>query len=554
MSAAATPDQRAGIPTRLFCFLLVLLTLLINQTTVHWRQNLADSHLFAYYGWCVAQGAVPYIDIWDNKPPGIWWTNALGFALCGESLTAELLVCTAATTLTLTAFVGIASRAYHPSILPLACLTGCTLLAHLTWEGGANRTETFVLACESLAILCYLRWWRQRHWLWLILSGFAAGCAPLFKQSGLSAALACTLHLAASQLSGRLNRRTPSTTDPSGSRPPPPARWGCWLAAAGGFLAPPVLAGCVLAAQGALHQAWFAVGPFNRAYFDIADASWIRVDRAVRIFAEVLRPLTGLLLFAAAGAALMLLETSRRRISTDDRDRLAGLFWLWFLLAAYLACVGPGRRGHHFLPALAPLALLAPYPLELLSRPEGLWTELKSRPSRAVALVIFCYAVGLLLKDHLVQSANCWQQKATWYGLSYAQPPGFVLQAQKLRRLTSPADRIYVWGWSPGTYRYAYRLPTSRFATLEKVGQLRGKAQWILHAVQHDLQAHAPRVLVISPADLAGICTHPDDPFSRWLTANYIDTGPTGGMHLLLQKQPGNHHTARQPPEPCGGT
>jgi len=538
MSAAAFRGQRTNTATGLFCFLLILSTLVINQTAVHWRQNLADSHLFAYYGWCVAQGAVPYVDIWDNKPPAIWWVNGLGFFLCGDGLAGELLICTTALALGLAAFVGIAHCAYHPSILPAACLVGCTLLAHLTFEGGANRTETFVAACESLAIFCYLRWQRQRRCCWLALAGFAAGCAPLFKQSGLSAALACSLHLAASQFSALRQPRSLLAASSLRSQTCPPVALRHWLAAAGGFFAPLILAGCLLATQGALHDAWFATGPFNRVYFDIGDASWIRIDRAVRIFAEVLRPLAGVLLFAAAGIGLLLASAARRRSIVVNRESFVGLFWLWFLLAAYFACVGPGRRGHHFLPALAPLGLLALYPLEMLSRPEGLWARLLHRPSRAAVLVIFCYAVGLLMKDHLAQCARCWQQKTTWYGLSYAQPPGFIVQAEQVRRLTSPADRIYVWGWSPGTYRYAYRLPASRFATLEKVGQLRGTAQWILEGVQHDLKARTPRVVVISPADLRGIYAHRDDPFTRWLISTYTDTGPTGGMHLLVGKSP----------------
>ncbi len=44
-----------------------------------------DSGVFLYIGSRLLQGAVPYRDIWDHKPPLIYFLNALGLAFSGGS-------------------------------------------------------------------------------------------------------------------------------------------------------------------------------------------------------------------------------------------------------------------------------------------------------------------------------------------------------------------------------------------------------------------------------------------------------------------------------------
>jgi 4-amino-4-deoxy-L-arabinose transferase-like glycosyltransferase len=543
-----------GAAVGLLCTLFVALAVLVNQSAVHWRENVVDSHLFAYFGWCVGQGARPYLDVWDNKPPAIWWLNAAGFRLCGEGIGGELLISGAALAASLAAFIGIARRAYDPSVTVPAAILGAALLTHLRYECGANRTETFVVTCETLAIFAYVRWWRGGRTGWLVAAGLAAGLAPLFKQSGLAVAAAGALHLAWMQI--RWTRRSSATgrssatagatsaavAEPRHHRPD----WRPWVAAGAGLAVFPLAVALALFRTGALGAAWHAVSTFNRAYFDIGDASWLRVDRALGTYWEVLPPLAGLFALAAAGAAWSAWAcsragvSSRRRFRAEDSPALSagvsspvGLFWAWFLLAAYLACVGPGRRGHHFMPVLPALGLLALDPLHRLAVPAGLVAKLTARPTGALVLVLYAYVAAALVQGSLAEATACWRAKPHWYSLDYARPPPYQLQAAQVRRLAGPADTIYVWGWSPGTYRYAYRRPASRYATLEKLGQVGARAAFILDAARADLQAAPPRVLVISVKDLAGLRA---EPLGRWIDDTYADQGVVAGMHVLLRR------------------
>ena len=171
----------------LFAAAFLFAALLFNQSAVHWRADVNDSHYFAYCGWRIAHGAVPYLDVWDNKPPGAWWFNALAYRLFESDPWGEILICSAALLLTLLGFIAVARCIYHPSIWPVALLLASVLLTHIFYQCGANRTETFVAAAETLAVLGYLRWRRGGAWSWLALAGLSAGVAPLCKQAGIAA-------------------------------------------------------------------------------------------------------------------------------------------------------------------------------------------------------------------------------------------------------------------------------------------------------------------------------------------------------------------------------
>ncbi|HPP74756.1 MAG TPA: hypothetical protein PLU88_06495, partial [Armatimonadota bacterium] len=45
-----------------------------------------DSGLFAYGGWRILHGALPYTDFFDNKLPGVFYINALAIQLFGPTI------------------------------------------------------------------------------------------------------------------------------------------------------------------------------------------------------------------------------------------------------------------------------------------------------------------------------------------------------------------------------------------------------------------------------------------------------------------------------------
>jgi hypothetical protein len=45
-----------------------------------------DSGVFLYVGWRLINGDIPYKDVWDHKPPLIYFVDAFGLTLTPDSL------------------------------------------------------------------------------------------------------------------------------------------------------------------------------------------------------------------------------------------------------------------------------------------------------------------------------------------------------------------------------------------------------------------------------------------------------------------------------------
>ena len=180
--------------------------------------------------------------------------------------------------------------------------------------------------------------------------------------------------------------------------------------------------------------------------------------------------------------------------------------------------------------------LLALLPIDRLANRRGLTAAV--RPSFAVVLVVFSMLLIHLATDAAPLLRRCWNLKPTWHSLQRNSPEHGALRAARIAELTRPNDTIYVWGWDPSTYHYAYRKSPSRFATFEKLGQVAAHAQFIVDGAIADIMRSPPAVFVISTGDLAAMRALPNDRFGQWVSRNYVDDGVIGGMHLLAQSPP----------------
>lgn len=528
--------------------------------------------MFGYFGWLTAQGGRPYLDFWDNKPPGIWWLNAAAFRILGEGIVGELVICGAAVGASLFAFRAAAITTWGRWSAWPAVFIGGLLLTHGRFECGLNRTETFVIAFESIAIACFLqsRVATNRRG-WLAIAGFTAGTAPLFKQAGAAAGAACVIGLTMDVwLAARRERQARLTASARDVRQSA-IRQSCadiaWFAVAA--LVPPFTAIVALWNQGALAAAYFAVAEFNRAYFAVHDASWVNLGGATKLFwVTAIVPLSWPLSMIALGAAfsVMILLRGKRAEANPDLSipeaaatshsipnaRLTALaasgpgiqpdarnvatLAIWGALAYYLATVGPGRQAYHFAPALPAIGLLALWPMRMLITQNSLRNTLARRPSAAATIVIYFTGYASLVMSTLAAAQLAWEEKPHWYALQRATPTGYERQADVIRQLCPPDETIYVWGWDPGAYRFAYRRVASRFATLEKGSHVGELARFILDGAMHDLREHPPRLFMIAERDWAGLRAGPDADFAKWIGEQYREIAVIDGMIIFIRE------------------
>ena len=151
--------------------LLIVPMIGLSQFIAYWRTDVVDDQMFGYFGWRIADGATVYVDVWDNKPPGIYWINAVGMLVGGGSYFGVIAMCVVALVAAHTCFFCIGASLYYRGAATFATVLLCFYLTHGYYTGGTNRTETFLVACELGAVLFYMRGWaRDRWWKW-----YAAG-------------------------------------------------------------------------------------------------------------------------------------------------------------------------------------------------------------------------------------------------------------------------------------------------------------------------------------------------------------------------------------------
>jgi len=139
-----------------------------------------DSSLFLYVARRVQEGGLPYRDVWDHKPPLIYYLDVIGLVLDDRGLPGIALVEFAA--LFIAAVVGF--WALHRELGALPALFGViawTTAIALMLDGG-NRPEEYALPFQFIAIALFLSESRAgpSRWRWIAI-GIAAGFAVMLK-------------------------------------------------------------------------------------------------------------------------------------------------------------------------------------------------------------------------------------------------------------------------------------------------------------------------------------------------------------------------------------
>ena len=137
---------------------LICLPLLgASQVLAHIRVDEFDAWLFAYYGKQLTHGRVLYEQLWDNKPPGIFWVNAVGLWLTGGSLVGPIALCAAAVVAAWVTFLAVARRLYGLGPACVAAVMAAVFLNQQYFHVGCNRPNTFFVLTELAAFLLYVR-------------------------------------------------------------------------------------------------------------------------------------------------------------------------------------------------------------------------------------------------------------------------------------------------------------------------------------------------------------------------------------------------------------
>ena len=464
-----------------------------------------DQSLWASAVRGMARHQLLYRDVWEQRPPGIYFTYLAGFRVFGWTPAAVAwmdILASAMTTLLLFAIVRRLADA------TTAAVTGA-LYATLTMPGWLYRhdgflersvCETFIVVCVALGAWCAVKWREAASKnseagskspaleFFAFGVGFFGGAAVVYKPNA-------GLYLPA-LLAWMWFYRPASITTREGVR--------AFVVAVVAALVAPALTLLWLWRLDLLSDARVAVLDFNRFYVsqgltltgyavDFSKAIWLRMKT------------DPLWMAGGIGSLVVAWELVRRR----SLDALAGLAVLWGAAAALVIVVNGARLFNtYFIQALAPLAVLAAWLLVQRPRESIGW--------RVVSAVTAALMLMILVQRHYVARVYefAYADLAAMRGVidrstyldrfgGYGNDRGYSARANEelaryVRQHTAPDDRIFLFGINgAGVYFLSDRLTAHRFLRVNFfVPSEFPNPDFTLSAVVSDLASRRPRYLI----------------------------------------------------------
>jgi len=179
--SSLSPKYQKIVSPVLASFVGTLITLFPNNPN-NMTLPSRDSGVFLYVGWRLLRGDIPYRDVWDHKPPLIYFIDALGLTLTPDSLWGVWLL--QGIFIFFTFFL--LYKLLDGEFGTFAALGGTIAFATglLTILDRGNVTEEYALVFQVLCFLLFVRAYKRdfpiRASFWI---GFWGAFAFLFKQN-----------------------------------------------------------------------------------------------------------------------------------------------------------------------------------------------------------------------------------------------------------------------------------------------------------------------------------------------------------------------------------
>ncbi len=439
-----------------------------------------DSGIFAYTGQVIYEGGLPYRDAWDNKPPGVYYINALAFAIFGPGRWAVWLIETTFVFLAGLAIFWLLDQVFERRLYTwIGALMFVLLARHPALVSDTNFTEVYALLPQVLVFIAGYQFMRRQRYSTSFLIGLAASMTFLMKQTTIGVAL---MFIPALLLSGH-----PVTQSLR--------RWKLIATTIlGGLIGLGVVA-LYLLMNGVLWEAIDATFVSPAAFHNwvskeagsLWDAVWQTLtDSVVPLVVGPLLPflLVGVLVSLRRGVLRI------RKYPNVQAAADAGLFvWATLTFLADLVLTNPTNRAyeHYYVTLLPALVLLTTRGLAEISG-EGQST----RKGRLAISAVWVY-LTLAIAVGPVGGAVVRLWIVDW---EVTGPIRNEYLADYVVEHTAPEDNVLVWGAttainfqadrpSPTQYHYGYPLIVPDYTSEVQIDE-----------IVDDLEANQPRLII----------------------------------------------------------
>jgi hypothetical protein len=456
------------VPDEIIILIVVLIVLLpISSLNMPFVRR--DSGVFLYSGWRILNGEVPYRDIWDNKPPVIFYINAAGLAISGGSRWGVWLI--ELISLSCVALIGfkLLNKIFGrlPALLS-SCLWALTLIGLIS---GGNYATEYTLPMQFACLWLAYESEKKEVYSWRgYLIGVLCGLAFLTKQNTIGIGIAIILH----NLITRVR----------------PASWkkalvDSFLIILGGMTS---LVGIVswMAVQGVTEQFWEAAFVYN---FVNSSSGFLSRVKSIATGMFYLPTLT-LLALIGWGASLLRSKFNKLHLRQALDPGAASFLSIGLIdlpIEVIMASISGFSFRHYYMSLLPIYAVFAGYSFWLLcarlSYPP-ISRKIKRPLTIFIAAIFFVPVVGAgiaLVKDtHYISDR----------GIAYNDVISYV----KLH--TSEDDFVLVWGAETGINFSTQRRSPSRFVYQFPLYEAGYADQKIIEEFLGDIIQHQPPIII----------------------------------------------------------
>ncbi len=470
----------------------------------------SDPNLYLYIGQSWAKGVLPYVQNFDNKPPGIFALIALvshfGCSLWWIALTQFVFV--------VGMIFGVSAILKRTGAPKRAVFFGtlCAALAvNIPYYSPGNMTESYMNCPMVFSILLFLRALDSRKFRDFFLAGLCSGFACVFKPFGLSALLAQATLLLLCAVPRRSFR--PALASVAASVFGAAVAW-----------APPVL---YFWRHGALMEMLDASFLYNVRYGLSSPYSLSSLKSAIKIpnmLAINLLPVSTMV------ACLILGSYQAYKTRVDlfaKRRQMWVLLSIWFVFGLLLVLAAGRGYSQYFLSLMPVLALAA-----------GMfswWSEEQLHGSGLRPVIAALVLAPVLLAYFPAFSTPA---KLIFSHRTYVAPDEIV--SRELRRVSSPGDTLIVFGYEPWIFYSTQLHSVSRYRDTHYVYDSARSYFQIGHEILKDIQKTPPDFIIVGPPAEADWLPPDGDPFKdqfmEIVKHSYVEFSQAQGYLLYRRK------------------
>jgi hypothetical protein len=473
----------------IMAWVLVGAVFLVKIQVSPWYVGMGDdSGLFAYAGELISEGALLYQDIWDTKPPGIFYLNALAVILGGDTPWAiwwfELIWTSLTAVVLLWILVSITGTLAGFAATFLVMMTAL----HPAYVSGGNYTESYALLPQVLTLAVATAYFKTTKSVWMFAMGLLTAAAFLLKPTYIALGVA-SLGTALIAVRGSVRRSSAFRL----------------LAFFGvGFLLPVLLVTAYWSIQGGLDELLGAVVQQNVIYIQEGFSIRSLYGTGRKLVLE--QPMASLVILTLASFVMFAARFSTGGISAwPPPQPKRAIYRRWMLLAAFAAlpleiafvAISGRNFGHYFLTPLPAMSVAIAY---LFLEIQG---GFQRRSDAGIWFPVFtAVAAGLLLAwsiDVFAKEAPRPAHIRDLFQRSFGGEYWTDELEQYVIENSESDDLVLAWGYNPGLHFLADRDAPTRYLfhaqllTPDLAGQQR------FDQFMADIEQYPPILIVAQP-------------------------------------------------------